>query len=900
VALSGLAHGASKARIAAIGDGAPGGGVFVGPGFGGWPTAAGDGWIAFRGEITGGSTSETLVVAHMTAPVTRAQVASLGQQTPSGGAFADCAGKLKQFLGHPVVNAKGDVAFIALIDPPADAEPDDTGLAPTRAGIFVMRGGQLSPVACSRQPSPGGILDLTAVVDLLSEEDVEIADRSPAINDAGDVAFLTGYVTDKGFPAGAGIVFASHGGGLVQVVRVDGAFESGKFLNLGPPALNNNGLVAFHALATTTEPNDGNGLIDGIFAAEGGTLRIVVRDGIAPVPADQPLTEFQDPISLNDRGDVAFLAGPLFDLSDDASLTDVGSPGVLVSRAGVVTLVAYAGQQIGLDKVTSVALGPTAGGQLATPAIAPDGTVVLFVSLNGGNAEAIVRWDGSIVLPLFYTAGNGADESPAGGIFAGTGSAPATDAAGGVAFLARIVGGPSAEAIVYRAADGSATPIVLGEAAPRQNEGFFGGRPFSAPRLNDRGDVVFRAFVARGPSSVGIFRARDGDLEPLVRAGDPSPAPGAPPFLDLVGDPGLNERGDVAFAAQLPTGGQNLGRGIFVLDASGLRTIVLRGDSAPGTPGTIFTGFGPNPQINDAGGVAFKGTTSYRDPLTGFSIKQEAIFLSDAAGTRVLVYADEPSPSGLPFLRLRDPFLTNAPSVVFRAPLGVSEQQSSGIFLADARGTAEIAVEKQSLGEGVVLTGFSGNPSVTADGQVAFLATRSRPVDEGGAPIRPLGPAIFRRLAAGLEQVIARDMPGPAGGSFKNVGAPAINAAGHVVFRGSFQPLTGGTPGLFLAGDGELTPYVLRGEVSPLGGTLSGFALQPSLNAHDEAAFIGSISSGKARSAVLVASPTTLVLRRLALRLSDGRGRDRLALRLVLTPGSPTACAPARSRSSSR
>ena len=36
---------ASKMKIAAAGDAAPGGGVFAGPGFSGWPTAAGNGWI---------------------------------------------------------------------------------------------------------------------------------------------------------------------------------------------------------------------------------------------------------------------------------------------------------------------------------------------------------------------------------------------------------------------------------------------------------------------------------------------------------------------------------------------------------------------------------------------------------------------------------------------------------------------------------------------------------------------------------------------------------------------------------------------------------------------------------------------------------------------------------------
>ena len=91
----------SKAKVAAIGDAAPGGGVFAGPGFVGWPTAAGNGWIAFRGQVSGGTSSETVVAAHLTPPVSRAQVASIGQTAPSGNGYEACAGKLKQFVGHP-------------------------------------------------------------------------------------------------------------------------------------------------------------------------------------------------------------------------------------------------------------------------------------------------------------------------------------------------------------------------------------------------------------------------------------------------------------------------------------------------------------------------------------------------------------------------------------------------------------------------------------------------------------------------------------------------------------------------------------------------------------------------------------------------------------------------------
>ena len=116
---------------------------------------------------------------------------------------------------------------------------------------------------------------------------------------------------------------------------------------------------------------------------------------IAPSPAGQPLTEFEDAVALDDDGDVAFLAGPL---SDDADPSDEGSPGVLVLRGGAVSLLAYPGQVLGTGKVTGVALGPAGGGALAAPSIGPDGTVAFFASLDG-NAEVIARTASENVLP---------------------------------------------------------------------------------------------------------------------------------------------------------------------------------------------------------------------------------------------------------------------------------------------------------------------------------------------------------------------------------------------------------------------------------------------------------------------------------------------------------------------
>jgi hypothetical protein len=871
----------SKVKIIAVGDAAPGGGIFAGPGFSSAPVTAGSGWMAFRGETTGGNTTETMVVAHMTTPRTMAQVASLGQVAPANAPYTNCAGKLKQFLGPPAVNANGDVAFMALVEPPPNPNPSATsGLGPTPAGIFLFHAGQLQAIACSGQALPGGILDLSAVVDPLADDTSNFAERAPTVNAAGDVAFLTGYATANGFPTGGAIILA-HAGTYTEMARLNGPFDGGTFLSMGPPVMNNGGLIVFHGLVQTTDPSESNGLIDGIFAAGANGVSVLVKDGIAPMPANQPLLEFEDQVAVNDAGDVAFLAGPLFDLSPDAALNDTGNPGVLVLHAGVVTLAAYPGEKVGNDRITGPTLGPSGGSALAGPSIAPDGTLVCYVSLNDGNSEAMLRFDGTTLLPLAYTGGAGANTSPSGGTFSGAESGPSVDAVGGVAFLVRVAGGASIEAIIYRAASGTESPIVLGQAAPKQSDGFFGGRPFEQVHLNDQDDVVFRAFVARGPSSLGIFRARDGDVSAVVRVGDPAPLDGGPAFVDLIGEPGLNQMGAIAFQGQV--GGK--GRGLFVADANGLRKVVLRGDPAPGFPGTQFESVGV-PEINDAGAVAFRGTTANRDPLTGLSTKEEGIFLADASGIHALVYLDDPSPVGIPYFTLRDPLVTDAPNVVFRAPLGATEADSSAIIVSDASGTRALATQLESLGNGIAITGISSDPDVSGDGHVAVLTTRGASATPGGPPTRDLGPAIMAGDVNSLALVIARNMPGPAGGTFNNLGPPAVNDKGHVAFSGSFNLLTGGTGGVFLEGDAGLVPYVLHDELAPIGSGLSTIGSHIVLNAGDDLAFTA-VTGGTARNAIFLATPTTLTPQQLLLRLTTvkGKAKDRLSMRAVLTPG---------------
>src|SRR5262245_51901765 len=360
------ARAASKVLVAAIGDAAPGGGLFAGPSFTGWPTAAGAGWIAFRGQVSQGGTSEALIVAHRTPPITRATVANVGQTAPGGGTF-------KAFIGRPAVNAAGHVVFLATLTSTDDL---DDANAPTPAGIFLYRNGAITTVALAGETVSGaGRLDLTAPIGQTIDTDEPFPERTPSLNDNDDVAFLAA-VRDNTTVPGALFVATADAPPAVTL-KIGDPYDGGAFTSFGPPAINNFRALAFHARASTTDSADDDGVIDGIFRYDAG-VSVIVRDGM-PMGLGKPLTDFADPVAFNDHGDVAFLAGPLFD--DDTGADDERF-GVVISRSGIVSAVAGASKVVDSDDIVGIRLGASAGSQLTAPAIAPDGSVAFFARVR--------------------------------------------------------------------------------------------------------------------------------------------------------------------------------------------------------------------------------------------------------------------------------------------------------------------------------------------------------------------------------------------------------------------------------------------------------------------------------------------------------------------------------------
>jgi hypothetical protein len=323
------------------------------------------------------------------------------------------------------------------------------------------------------------------------------------------------------------------------------------------------------------------------------------------------------------------------------------------------------------------------------------------------------------------------------------------------------------------------------------------------------------------------------------------------------------------------------GRGIYLAADDGIHPVVVRGDPGP-DPRFTFRALAPDPDIDDSGRIAFAGSVAFKDPKTHVTTRRDGVFVVDASGVHAVAYAGEPAddPGGRTLARFSDPILVPG-GVVFRARLG-GTPAADGLFFANGPGTTTpIAVSLQDLGNDVTLTSVSGRAASAAGPAVAFLGSRALTV---GGKAQNLGQAILRHTAGGIGLVIANDMPGPAGGTFRNFGEPSINAVGHVVFRASFQRASGGTPGLFLATEAGVVPYVLVGENTPLGGQFVAFRKSAAINAHDDVAFVASVGIGRARQGLFLATPTAFRARALALRLRRRRGHDhaRFALRLKL------------------
>ncbi len=232
------------------------------------------------------------------------------------------------------------------------------------------------------------------------------------------------------------------------------------------------------------------------------------------------------------------------------------------------------------------------------------------------------------------------------------------------------------------------------------NVGTYGGS------LNDAGDLIFRAAVGDPAACIpdcgqqllqeGLWRHSLFGLELFAQSGDPAPGLAGESFTTFPSY-ALNGAGDVVLVAETSTLslGDGLGDGIWTGLAGSLRPVAVRGQAAPGTGGSTFTGFRsgwfstsqssnvtevqgpPGPVTNSAGDIGFFA-------LSGSG---EGIWTEQAGTLRLLAREGDPA-QGIAdgvFANMADSrfHLNEAGQIAFTAGLDILGAAGSGLWAGD-------------------------------------------------------------------------------------------------------------------------------------------------------------------------------------------------------------------------
>jgi serine/threonine protein kinase len=332
---------------------------------------------------------------------------------------------------------------------------------------------------------------------------------------------------------------------------------------------------------------------------------------------------------------------------------------------------------------------------------------------------------------------------------------------------------------------------------------------------------------ARGPVSNGTTPQRWGDLkfEKIATLGDP--APGGSSFMKNFDPWGMNNRGDLAFVADVSIARE----GVFLLRRGGGSALQLArgGQPAPGG-GTFDKDIAGHTSINDSGDVAFvfELKPSHAPEVRGFAV--EGLFRysqTDRKLSAVVIPGVTRAPGFGVFLSTgMHPTLNNSGDIVFpgvvRTAPGVSRSHDvgQGIFVMDRNAGVTKVVAPGDPAPGGGKFDFAQNPWINDKGDVAFGAHVAG--EECIAP-STLGcneSVYFKAAANGIVESIAhQDEQGPLATRYRYAWGPVLNNRGDIVFIGDLTPAPGlrGARGIFLYARGITTPIALPGDVMPDG-----------------------------------------------------------------------------------
>ena len=349
------------------------------------------------------------------------------------------------------------------------------------------------------------------------------------------------------------------------------------------------------------------------------------------------------------------------------------------------------------------------------------------------------------------TVADFADPAPGtgGGIFWFVNSSgPALSSSGDIAFRADVVLGDVANGLFVDSSGLVSAAVLNGEIAPDTGGGTY--RNFVIHAINNSGDIAFRASIAGGTNSVGIFVWSGGSVRAIALNGDP--APGTAGIYSVLRDIAISDSGDVAFTSDLSVGGI----GIFVDVGGTVRAVALTGDPAPGTASATYES-PRNPTFSATGAIAFDTALS-GVPDTGYmGFDKHGIFvdLNGVDTAIVLVGQDVPGSGGGTYSGVGFPAMSLTGEIIFIG--GVNSGNVDGGLYHWSNGTVRPVIYAGDLlpetGGGTYLGPASNWSRINSSGVIAFDAYY---YDQEGA--FTLG--IFRALPLNPTVVPAIELPG--------------------------------------------------------------------------------------------------------------------------------------------
>ena len=459
-------------------------------------------------------------------------------------------------------------------------------------------------------------------------------------------------------------------------------------------------------------------------------------------------------------------------------------------------------------------------------------TAVVFTLLLASLAQAL-----DIETLALDSPATGVPGLPGDARFSYFGYDPVIADTGQVAFQAKLVRGPGGvtaedDTGIWATDPLGALQLVAweGHQAPGTPDGalfeelFDGGySDSSSPILSGSGHLAFMAPLRVGNGGVtsandlGIWAlAPGGELELVVRKGDPPPGLGSSEFTGFFAGASLNDAGEIAFRAFLPSRGE----GIWGPDgAGGLMPVALKEGPVPGVTGATFALF-RQPALSDSGGVAFRANMAQLGSLVT-AADDLAIWGPDATGALALRAregrAAPGAPAGALFDHLEDPFVDASGEVAFRGRLrtgtgGVIDENDAGVWGPDGSGALTLLAREGDLAPGAVgalLFREFRDLRLNDAGDVAFVAEMDL------APGGELTAGLFVSDGAGGIRLLtqegqqAPDLPDGVVFDWLYDGNLALNDLGDVAFLAR------------LAGPGVDSSNWLAVFFAPLGGDVS-------------------------------------------------------------------------------